>query len=38
LVEIERHLEASEPRLVAVIQSAAAAREALRARWRAEDR
>jgi hypothetical protein len=38
LFEIERRLESHEPRLAAVIQSAAAAREALRELWRREDR
>jgi hypothetical protein len=38
LLEIERRIEASEPRLATVTQAAAAAREALRKRWRSEDR
>lgn len=38
LFEIGRRLESHEPRLAAVIQSAAAAREALREQWRREDR
>lgn len=38
LLEIERRLEASEPRLSAIARATAAAREALRERWHAEDR